>query len=473
MFAGEKSVKRIALISLVGLAAAILAAGGFDPYPAATEAGPAGCDGSAPGMANPAAVYCDELGYQYRIVGGAEGQRGVCAFPDGSECDEWGFLVGKCGQSYSYCARQGYGLATKTDGKNPFSAEYSVCIHDKEEIGAASELMRLSEKASTGSRPVEQIPILSDGEVSTEALPASFDWRDKDGNDWMTSVKDQGYCGSCWAFSAVGTVEAMYNIEQDNPDLDLDLSEEYLVSDCYADDFGCCGGLHDAALEFIRAEGVPDEACLPYVDGGETGCRCAGATCDSTLCTYPSGDSCSDRTCSDRCSDWQARLTRISAETIVPANLIRENLVARGPLSAAMGIGYAYGGHFDGDIYRCDDDFGQDHAVVIAGYDDAGGYWIVKNSWGTSWPPSPPGGNGYFKVGYGECTIEYAVRLAALDFVVGGVAEAPDGEASPSEAAEASDGSSPFYAAIAGAAAAGVVVLGASGWYARRRQRAG
>jgi len=78
-----------------------------------------------------------------------------------------------------------------------------------------------------------------------------------------------------------------------------------------------------------------------------------------------------------------------------------------------MGYGSAYGGHWDGDIYRCTKDSGINHGVVIAGYNDAGGYWIVKNSWGTSWPP--PAGGGYFKVGYGECAIEQYVVYAQLN----------------------------------------------------------
>ena len=52
-------------------------------------------------------------------------------------------------------------------------------------------------------------------------------------------------------------------------------------------------------------------------------------------------------------------------------------------------------------VYRCTNDSGANHAVVITGYNDAGGYWIIKNSWGDTW-----NGDGYFKVGYGECSIE-------------------------------------------------------------------
>jgi C1A family cysteine protease len=93
----------------------------------------------------------------------------------------------------------------------------------------------------------------------------SFDWRSYGGQNWMTSVKNQGSCGSCWAFSAVGVVEAVYNIATGDPGLDLNLSEEYLVSDCLSG-HNCCGGSMGTALSFFRDQGVPDEACLPYVD---------------------------------------------------------------------------------------------------------------------------------------------------------------------------------------------------------------
>jgi len=72
-----------------------------------------------------------------------------------------------------------------------------------------------------------------------------------------------------------------------------------------------------------------------------------------------------------------------------------------------MGYGSGYSGYWDGDIYRCTDDSGVNHGVVIAGYNDSGGYWIIKNSWGPGW-----NGDGYFKIGYGECAIEDYVNYA-------------------------------------------------------------
>jgi len=367
----------------------------------ATEPAPTcgGDLGDRLGMANPAATYCKELGYEYRITQTDKGEEGICVFPDGGKCEEWKFLAGKCGRQRSYCAKQGLDLVTKTDGKNPLSREYAECVNGKQEVGAASELMGLSQKATRSNIPVlGSEPPPEQGPV-TGTPPSSFDWRNQDDQNWMTSVKNQGSCGSCWAFSSVGAVEGAYNVQQGNPDLDLDLSEEYLVSDCYTiGSYGnCCGGYHVDALEFVRDAGIPDESCMPYVD--QYSCTC-NSGCDSN-CTYSTPPACSDATCSDRCADWQARAVTIDTVAPVPSGQIKQYLVDKGPLSVAMGVGSSYGGGFDAQgVYRCTNDYGANHAVVIAGYSDAGGYWIVKNSWG-AW-----NGDGYFKVGYGECAIE-------------------------------------------------------------------
>ena len=360
-------------------------------------------------ISNPAAVYCSDLGYQFSIASGEEGQRGLCSLPDQTSCDAWEFLEGKCGQEYSYCAQQGYGIKVKTDGHNPFTHDYAVCIAaDGSEMDSVVRLSGLDEKIyQTGCSDASQQASstasagASNGKASLPpellSLPTSFDWRNYQGQNWLTSIKNQAACGSCWAFASVGAVEAAYNIGYNNPNLDLDLSEEYLVSGCSGAGT-CCGGSAYSALSFIMSQGIPDEACLPYADSN---CSCNGSC--STSCTYNSGGSCSNRTCANRCSDWASRLSRVDGFGPISSNAsaIKQSIVDNGPAVVLIGIGDAYGGYFNGDIYRCTNDSGINHAVVAVGYDDAGGYWIIRNSWGTGW-----NGDGYFKLGYGECMVE-------------------------------------------------------------------
>ncbi len=379
----------ILLIGLIVMAA-LSAQGASDPTCAAG-------DGSI-GIMNPAAIYCEELGYEYKIISVSDGQQGVCVLPDKKQCDEWAFLNGGCGQEYSYCAKQGYQTTTVSDGKNPFSREYAVCLSKEgKSIGSVTDLMNLSEKATRGSVHLSNPVTTSD--LDKLSSSSSFDWRDHNGSNWMTSVKNQGYCGSCWAFSSLGVVEAVNNIREGSPTLDLDLSEQYLVSDCAVGPGSCCGGWHDSALDYIRDHGVSNESCFPYDDAD---CVCDNWGCQ---CSDSGSGECSNKTCSDRCSNWQNSLTQITGKGAVSSSNIKSYVVDKGPLVVDMGTGDNAGAYWDNDVYRCSNDWEINHSVVIAGYDDGGGYWIVKNSWGSSYEDG-----GYFKVGYGECGIESNVH---------------------------------------------------------------
>lgn len=102
---------------LVLLAAASLVACKQEPeLPAETE--------PLPSLANPASVYCQGLDYQEENREDEAGQYGVCIFPDGSECDSWDFLAGRCGQEHSYCVQQGFEIES-----NPES-NIATCVFD-------------------------------------------------------------------------------------------------------------------------------------------------------------------------------------------------------------------------------------------------------------------------------------------------------------------------------------------------------
>jgi C1A family cysteine protease len=377
------------------------------------------------GLANPAAVYCSDLGYSYDILETAEGQVGICTFPEGLSCDAWDFLVGKCGQAHSICAKRGFKVETRSDGNDMYSQEYGVCVtKDGKEIGSVSAFSNLESKSTGGclkeapkmtgeESDVDESDVDEDTSETLTALPTSFDWRKQPKGNYLTNIKDQGKCGSCWAFSAVGTTEAALNIAANKVGNNYDLSEQYLVSDCHS--FSgyqtCCGGWHDIALNYIRTNGIPDEACMKYVDGGaglsNNGCSCSDEGVCNSICNYRSGNNCSDKTCSDRCSDWSTRLKKINSTGAVSSDrdTIKSNLINKGPLVASLRMN----GSFTNGVYSCSVDSPANHSVVIVGYNDAGQYWIIRNSWGLFW-----NWGGYFKVGYGECSVEKDVFYATV-----------------------------------------------------------
>lgn len=380
------------------------------------------CD--CPASGNPAAVYCvDVMGYEHRVIETPEGgQSGVCIMPSGEACSQWDFYAGLCGQRYSYCARRGYGTETRWNGRDPFSPQYAVCVsQDGRSRGSVAQLSGLSANMGT-SISLLDIGLLGDMPsdnglpVTHDTLPPSFDWRDYQGQNWLTPIKDQGNCGACWAFAAVGMTEAYHNITASDPDLDLDLAEQQPIS-CWG--YGDCGGGTMAVALGIQQAGIVDEDCVPY-------------TASNSSCTM--------------CSDWQSRLTYIDELTISflgDRQAIRQTLIDYGPIYAAMGIGPDQGGYFDDQgVYRCADYHGIDHLVVIVGYDDAGGYWIVRNSWGAEW-----NGDGYLHLGYGECGMESDLSTYAYNIPPTGQIISPiDGEivsTSPlTIEVEASDGGS-------------------------------
>jgi C1A family cysteine protease/putative hemolysin len=392
-------------------------------------------------MKNPAAVYCTELGYEYQIVEYEDGsQNGVCHLPDGSTCSAWAFLEGRCGAEHSICARHELETVVRSDGGDPFSRKYAVCVDPTgRRVQSATEMADLMLKSTAGAqqlpsgiplygpqRPLRAPPapsavVAARAGVTGAVPPSAFDWRDHNGSNWMTPVKDQGVCGSCWAFGAVGALEAAINVDLGIPDVDLDLSEQYLVTDCAVDAGSCTGGWHSRAFFYIREFGIPDESCLPYRDGGPDGCTYI-PECGS-ICTYSDAGACSDYRCSDRCATWSERLQRLEGYPSVGADKteIKQALIEHGPLAVAVSTR----GRFDPDgIYRCDDNESRNHIVVMVGYSDAsGGYWILKNSHGTDY-----GEGGYYKMAYDTCAAQNHVYAVQTGLDAPGVTLAPPGQ---------------------------------------------
>jgi C1A family cysteine protease len=212
--------------------------------------------------------------------------------------------------------------------------------------------------------------------IVSAALPTHFEWTNNGGNNWMTSVKNQGGCGSCVAFAAVGATEGQFRIQANNPSWNLDLSEQHLFS-CGGGT--CSGGWYiSSALNYLQQYGTPDESCSPYQGGSGS--------------------------CSNSCPDWQSRAFKISSWSWIANNVgAVEAALMNGPLVAGFTVyaDFYYG--YNGGVYHWDhvSQAVGGHAIVIVGYDSPGQYWIVKNSWGPNW-----GERGYFRIGFGEAGIE-------------------------------------------------------------------
>ena len=209
---------------------------------------------------------------------------------------------------------------------------------------------------------------------TTASLPDSLDWRDRDGN-WVTPVKDQGQCGSCWAFSAVGQVEAWWKIYNNNPDFKIDLSEQFLLA---CSDAGNCeqGGRVDESLEFIKNNGIAYESDLPYAALSNIPCSQTSVGWEEHAVYIP---------------DWgYVTLDEAHVENI-------KNAVLLHPLSVSFEVFDDFYSYKKGVYEHVHGESSGWHAVLITGWNDREKSWIVKNSWGDSW-----GDNGYFRIKWSD-----------------------------------------------------------------------
>jgi C1A family cysteine protease len=202
--------------------------------------------------------------------------------------------------------------------------------------------------------------------VSTN-LPTSIDWRTQNA---VTPVKDQGQCGSCWSFSSSGAMEGAWAISKHTL---VSLSEQQLV-DCSKKygNLGCKGGEMDSAFLYAIDNGLCSESAYPYVSGQTL----AAGTCQTCTPVATFSD------CMDVSPDDQ---------------LVLQSAVAnKGPVSIAIEADTRiFQSYSSGVITSTSCGTNLDHGVLIVGYgtEKEQPYWLVKNSWGTSW-----GENGYVKI---------------------------------------------------------------------------
>jgi cathepsin F len=205
--------------------------------------------------------------------------------------------------------------------------------------------------------------------TNLQAAPTSFDWRTKGA---VTPVKNQGQCGSCWSFSTTGNVEGQWQIKKGKL---ISLSEQELV-DCDKVDQGCEGGLPSQAYQQImKLGGLTTESNYPYT------------AADGKTCKF----------------NKNSAVVYINSSVALPTdeNQLAAWLAQNGPISIGINAGpmqWYTGGVASPMKFLCNPNK-LDHGVLIVGYDTSAStpYWIIKNSWGTTW-----GESGYYRVKFGS-----------------------------------------------------------------------
>ncbi|KAK2709169.1 uncharacterized protein LOC136027233 [Artemia franciscana] len=215
----------------------------------------------------------------------------------------------------------------------------------------------------------DSVPIVQ----NTRRLPSSVDYRD---SPCMPPIRDQGRCGSCYAFAAVETIE-YYNCMKNGGRL-ATFSQQNIV-DCSRNDRQCLGGFYTNSWDYVKS---------------------SGGLCSESDYTYTSGSSGTSGGC--RSSTCQPAVTTSSYKNVPNSEDSMAHVVATiGPIAVAMDANlnsfYFYSQGIFND-QRCSSNV--NHAVIIVGYGTDrmyGDYWIVRNTWSTSW-----GERGYFRLQRGK-----------------------------------------------------------------------
>jgi C1A family cysteine protease len=200
-----------------------------------------------------------------------------------------------------------------------------------------------------------------------EALPSHYDWREEL-SDGLPPIKNQGNCGSSYIFPATAALETAILIKEG---VMVSLSDQEILS-CDSSNHGCGGGIN--SLPYLVKHGIALESSFPYAG--------KDLKCPQGLPVF-------------RRADGWANVENEPGTDHPSQDAIKRAIRTYGAVISLVGISASLGS-YSGGIYSTCDGTHANSMVNLVGWDDNGGYWIARNSWGTSW-----GEKGYFRIKYG------------------------------------------------------------------------
>jgi cathepsin B len=216
-------------------------------------------------------------------------------------------------------------------------------------------------------------------------IPESFN-SDEQWPGCVHPIRDQQHCGSCWAFAASEVLSDRFCIASDKQ-IDIVLSPQYLVSCNNVLNHGCNGGVPLFSWWFMSKTGLVSDDCLPYQSGSGTN----PVACNTF------------KQCADGKTLKYYKSKKGTTTILQNPTSIQTNILAYGPVEAAFSV-YEDFTHYKGGIYKhTSGSLLGGHAVKIVGWGKENGenYWIVANSWNTTW-----GEKGFFRIAFGEAGID-------------------------------------------------------------------
>lgn len=229
--------------------------------------------------------------------------------------------------------------------------------------------------------------------LTNVSLPVSVDWRNNNGN-FVSSVKNQGGCGSCVAFGSTAAAEAIYAIEYGNGLTDFSEADSFF---CSSHGAVCTGWWPADFFQANESRGLVNEVLFPYASAFPN---------NNTSQSPPSCVVIPNRKVSE--------FTYNNIQTTTGLDDAKVFLTVNGPMAACFTVYQDFFNYSSGVYTHQSGSVAGGHCVCVIGFCDdssipGGGYWICKNSWGAGW-----GMSGFFNIAYGQCDIDVNQKLSVM-----------------------------------------------------------